>query len=110
MTTAEAAASLGLTPHTVRVQINNGKLRAKKVGRDYNIAPSEVERYRAASLGKRAPSISADLCPECGLPHPGRHFSAIQTGIVVDAPRPSVSFCPAPKPGPRKRARKVSAE
>lgn len=53
MTTAEAAAALGITPHTLRVQIANGKLRARKVGRDYHVTSAEVERYRAASLGKR---------------------------------------------------------
>lgn len=52
MTTNEAAALLGLDPHTVRVQINRGKLRAERRGRDYWIKPAEVERYRATLLGK----------------------------------------------------------
>ena len=53
MTTNEAAALLGLSPRTVRVQIRNGAIKAKKVGRDWSITPREVERYRAESLGKR---------------------------------------------------------
>jgi len=46
MTTTEAAAILGITPHTLRQQIAKGKLKARKVGRDYQIRPSDVERYR----------------------------------------------------------------
>ena len=55
MTTTEAAALLGLSPNTVRRQIENGAIHARKVGRDWHITPREVERYRAASLGKRKP-------------------------------------------------------
>lgn len=55
MTLIEAAASLGVTPATLRQQIKLGKLRATKVGRDWSVTPREVERYRAESLGKRRP-------------------------------------------------------
>ena len=50
MTLPEAAASLGVTAATLRQQIANGKLRAKKVGRDWTVTPREVERYRRESL------------------------------------------------------------
>ena len=53
MTTTEAAALLGLSPDTVRRQIENGAIKARKVGRDWHVTPSEVERYRRVSLGKR---------------------------------------------------------
>jgi len=46
MTLQEAAASLGLKPATLRHQIRNGRLRARKVSRDWYVAPEEVERYR----------------------------------------------------------------
>lgn len=46
MTTTEAAAILGITPHTLRQQIAKGKLKADRRGRDYWITPSEVEKYR----------------------------------------------------------------
>jgi excisionase family DNA binding protein len=46
MTLIEAAAILGVTPDTLRQQIANGKLRARKVGRDWTVTPKEVERYR----------------------------------------------------------------
>jgi len=49
MTLIEAAALLDLSPTTLRVQIRNGKLRAKKVGRDWMVTPMEVERYRRES-------------------------------------------------------------
>lgn len=46
MTIKEAAELLGLSSTTIRVQIHNGKIKAKKVGRDWWITPKEVERYR----------------------------------------------------------------
>ena len=52
LSTTEAAKSLGLSPATLRQQIKNGKLAARRLGRDWYIAPEEVERYRKES--KRA--------------------------------------------------------
>ena len=52
MTTKEAAALLGLSPATVRRQVENGAITARKVGRDWTITPREVKRYRITSLGK----------------------------------------------------------
>ena len=49
MTLVEAAALLGVTAATLRQQIANGKLRAKKIGRDWQVTPREVERYRRES-------------------------------------------------------------
>jgi excisionase family DNA binding protein len=46
LTLAEAASILGLSPGTLRWQIRNGRLVGQKVGRDWLVAPSEVERYR----------------------------------------------------------------
>ena len=46
MTLGEAAAILGVTAATLRQQIANGKLKARKVGRDWWVASKEVERYR----------------------------------------------------------------
>jgi len=42
----EAAAALGLKPSTLRHQIKNGKLAARKVSRDWYLTAEEVERYR----------------------------------------------------------------
>lgn len=52
MTLSEAAALLGVTAATLRQQIANRKLKARKVGRDWTVTPREVERYRAESLGR----------------------------------------------------------
>lgn len=49
MTLIQAAERLGVQPATLRQQIANGKIRAKKVGRDWWVTDREVERYRAES-------------------------------------------------------------
>lgn len=49
MTLNEAAAILGLSPDTLRWQVRNGRLRAKKVGPIWTVTPREVERYRKES-------------------------------------------------------------
>ena len=46
LTTAEAAAVLGIKPVTVRAHIAHGRLVATKQGRDYLIAPGELERFK----------------------------------------------------------------
>lgn len=54
MTLPEAASSLGLAASTLRHQIRNGKLKARKLSRDWYIAPEEVERYRRENRTKDA--------------------------------------------------------
>lgn len=51
MTLPEAAKALGLAPSTLRHQIKNGKLAARKVSRDWYITAEEVERYRQQNKG-----------------------------------------------------------
>lgn len=46
MTLKEAAAALGVTPDNLRGAIHRGALKATKMGRDWFVKPSEVERYR----------------------------------------------------------------
>lgn len=46
MTLKEAAAQLGVTPANLRGAIKRGALRADKMGRDWFVASSEVDRYR----------------------------------------------------------------
>lgn len=50
LSTTEAARSLGLSAATLRQQIKNGRLAARKVSRDWYIEAVEVERYRRESL------------------------------------------------------------
>jgi excisionase family DNA binding protein len=45
-TIPDAAQSLGLAASTLRLQVKLGKLAAVKVGRDWLLAPAEIERYR----------------------------------------------------------------
>jgi len=52
MTVTEVAIALGLSPATVRRQIQNGRLAARKSGRDWNVPEEEVRRYRAVSRGR----------------------------------------------------------
>jgi len=54
MSLPEAAKSLGLAPSTLRHQIKNGKLTARKVSRDWYITSEEVERYRLEHRNGRA--------------------------------------------------------
>lgn len=46
LTLNEAAAQLGLSPITLRIQIRNGRLTARKVGRDWTVSEKAVEKYR----------------------------------------------------------------
>jgi excisionase family DNA binding protein len=43
---AEAASILGVSHATLRAQIHRGRLNATKVGRDWLVTRSELERYR----------------------------------------------------------------
>ena len=52
LTLAQAGALLGLSPSTLRGQIAKGRLRGKLIGKTWTVTPKEVERYRAASLGR----------------------------------------------------------
>ena len=45
LTLAEAAERLGVTAATLRQQIANGRLKGRKVGRDWTVSEREVERY-----------------------------------------------------------------
>lgn len=55
MTLRSASERLGITPDTLRAQIRRGRLRAKKLGRDWLVERAEVDRYRRESLGRRKP-------------------------------------------------------
>ena len=59
MTTPEVARALGLSRRTVTNQIRAGRIVAVKMGRDYHVAPEEVERYRAESLGQPGRKVNA---------------------------------------------------
>ena len=50
LTTQEVADELGLTQRQVRELIHAGKLPAKKMGRDWVIKSSDLDRFRAHSL------------------------------------------------------------
>lgn len=52
LTLTEAAKQLGLAPSTLRHQVRNGKLAARKVGNEWHVTPEEVARYGRESKGK----------------------------------------------------------
>lgn len=61
LTLAEAAAESGLSPSTLRVQLNSGRLSGKKQGRDWTVTLADLWNYlesRAAS-GRPARSRKA---------------------------------------------------
>jgi excisionase family DNA binding protein len=45
LTLTEAAKRLNLSPETLRWQIRNGKLKARKVGPIWTVSERETERY-----------------------------------------------------------------
>lgn len=47
----EAATELGVNPATLRQQVHNGALAARKIGRNWIVDRAEVERYRRENLG-----------------------------------------------------------
>jgi len=52
LTLTEAAAQLGVHPATLRQQIANGALKARKIGPIWTITAAELKRYRALHLGR----------------------------------------------------------
>ena len=56
MTLTEAARELGLNPGSLRVQIHNGKLKARKVGPIWTVSRHEVDRYRRENRRQLAES------------------------------------------------------
>ena len=52
MTIIEAAAQLGLSPTTLRLQAQANVLRATKRGRDYWVTQKAVDDYRRLHLGR----------------------------------------------------------
>lgn len=63
MTLIEAAEKLGTSPDNLRGAIKRGVLRARKVGRDWDVADREVERYRREH--RRAPrELPVAVAPE----------------------------------------------
>jgi excisionase family DNA binding protein len=50
LTLEQAATQLGLAASSLRWQIRNGKLRARKVGPVWTVSEREVERYRKEHL------------------------------------------------------------
>lgn len=47
LTLKQAAARLGLSPETLRLQVRAGKMRATLAGKTYLVTASEVRRYDA---------------------------------------------------------------
>jgi excisionase family DNA binding protein len=55
LTTAAAAADIGVQPRIIQRHIQAGRLAAEKMGRQYIIARAEWERYKAARRGPGRP-------------------------------------------------------
>jgi excisionase family DNA binding protein len=52
LTIQMAADELGVTAHTIRVQIGKGRIRIEQVGASRLISTAEITRYRSESLGQ----------------------------------------------------------
>lgn len=46
---SEAAQRLNLNPGTLRVQIHNGKLKGRKIGKTWTVTERELQRYSRES-------------------------------------------------------------
>ena len=60
MTSAQAAARLGLSPVTVRQQCRKGIIQARKIARDWSIPTREIARYKREHLhhaGRKIPHV-----------------------------------------------------
>lgn len=58
-TLAEAYAETGITPSTLRVQLNNGRIRGEKAGRDWLIDAASLEEYVASRSPRGRQTSSA---------------------------------------------------
>lgn len=83
ITTAEAAILTGVMSVTVRAAVAAGKLPARKAGRDWLIAPSDLEAWRsAAKVGKPAATdwepcgTVVGNCPTCAERRQAHHIEA----------------------------------
>jgi excisionase family DNA binding protein len=57
---AEAAERSGLSPTTLRLQIHNGRLKARKRGRDWVVSAAQLENYlEAVEAGRASESLHA---------------------------------------------------
>lgn len=61
MTTAEAAAQLGIKPRSVVWAIRRGYIKAEKRGRDYWIEKNEVERYSKERRARHRPKADDNV-------------------------------------------------
>lgn len=75
LTLAEAAAELGLSKSTLLTQVGRGRLRAQKLGNQYVLERTEVERYRLESLGQPG---RPEAAPEPRRPGQTTKWSAVK--------------------------------
>lgn len=52
LTTSEAAAELDVTVRRVQAMIADGRLKARKIGRDWMIRPSDLDKVRDRRPGR----------------------------------------------------------
>ncbi len=76
LTTSEAADRLGLTVRAVQKMIENGRLEARKVGRDYLIAPGALSSISKQVAGRPPKSSPAPEKRATGVVKAGNGTSA----------------------------------
>lgn len=52
LTTKQVAAQLGITPRRVRQYIKSGRLKAKKIGRDYIVSSRQLDAFTPRPPGR----------------------------------------------------------
>ncbi len=64
MSTAQAAAALGVSPNRIRQLLGTGQLPGSRIGRDWAIRTADLERYRALPPGAKGRPRSVGKAPK----------------------------------------------
>lgn len=93
ITIAEAASRIGVAHGTLTIQARRGKLKAKKMGRDWYVSEAEVDRYgkenRRGTVGAHAIAAAFDVPASIVDTLPGHTVYPPSFGAPKPAPKPA---------------------
>jgi excisionase family DNA binding protein len=101
MTTSEFAKATGIPAATVSKLIRDGRLRAKKQGKCWMIAPSQLEAKAVRELAKAATPVKGKKAPKPALSSKAAKPAKVATARTAAPAQPAAAPVPAgPKPEP----------